>query len=353
VTVGFFDKLQNLKDSVGQLAEKASGGTLDDRIERNLTEMSSGSEIQRTAAIKALVIQAQTDDKWLNPIIDSFIRVLPDQLESPQEALIDGLMELRKVNPKRAKEILQGLQSALDSQYPSVRSKVVEIWTTFSLKSKSKDSNTIADLFEMLSDDDKEVRYQTQESLSKILNTIPKAALPPLKQALHDEDWRVVYHSVVLLTEFAKKYPKPSVALAPEVVSAFNSGEKLKERSADCLGMLGLADPYSVKGAVPGLIKGLESKSSELRKASAKALGRIGSKDAMVVFHSVPKLAKALKNDDWYIHIEVVKALGYIGSNKPTLVKPHLPIIKNRTKTGADRNICQAAEWAYKKAGGK
>jgi hypothetical protein len=117
--------------------------------------------------------------------------------------------------------------------------------------------------------------------------------------------------------------------------------------------MLGLADPHSVKGAVPGLIKGIESKSSELRKAAAKALGRIGSKDAMVVFHAVPKLAKVLKNDDWYVHTEVVKALGYIGSNKPTLVKPHLPIIKNRTTTGADRNICQAAEWAYKKAGGK
>ena len=70
------------------------------------------------------------------------------------------------------------------------------------------------------------------------MNTIPKAALPALKQALHDDDWRVVYHSIVLLTEFAKKYPKPSVALAPEVVSAFNSGEKLKERAADCLGML-------------------------------------------------------------------------------------------------------------------
>ena len=142
------------------------------------------------------------------------------------------------------------------------------------------------------------------------------------------------------------------MALAPEVVSAFNSGDKLKERAADCLGMLGLADPHSVKGAVPGLIKGLESKSSELRKASATALGRIGSKNAMVVYHAVPRLAKALKNEDWYIHTEVVKALGYIGSNKPTLVKPHLPIIKNRTTTGADRNICQAAEWAYKKAGG-
>jgi hypothetical protein len=351
--VGFFDKLQNLKDSVGQLAEKAGGGSLDDRIERNLAEMSSGTEIERTAAIKALVIQAQTEEKWLNPIIDSFIRVLPNQLESPQEALIDGLMELRKVAPTRGKEIVEGMQSALDSSYPSVRSKVIDIWTAFSLKSKSKSSETIADLFEMLSDDDKDVRYRTQESLSKILNTIPNAALPSLKQALSDDDWRVVYHSIVLFTEFAKKFPKPSVVLAPEVVSAFNSGERLKERAADCLGMLGLGDPHSVKGAVPGLIKGLESKSSELRKASAKAIGRIGSKDAMVVFHAVPKLAKALKNDDWYIHTEVVKALGYIGSNKPTLVKPHLPIIKNKTTTGADRNICQAAEWAYKKAGGK
>ena len=112
-------------------------------------------------------------------------------------------MELRKVRPKRAKEIFEGMQSALDSPYPAVRSRVVDIWTNFSLKSKAKNSDTIADLFEMLSDDDKDVRYQTQESLSKIMNTIPRAALP-LKQALRDEDWRVVYHSIVLLTEFAK-----------------------------------------------------------------------------------------------------------------------------------------------------
>ena len=97
--MGFLDRLQNLKDSVGQLADTASGGSLDRKIEKNLTEMSAGTEIQRTAAIKALVIQAQTDDKWLDPIIDSFLRVLPDQMESPQDALIDGLMELRKVKP--------------------------------------------------------------------------------------------------------------------------------------------------------------------------------------------------------------------------------------------------------------
>ena len=192
--MGFRDRLQNLKDTVGQWADTASGSSLDKKIERNLTEMSAGSEIQRAAAIKALVIQAQTEEKWLDPIIDSFLRVLPDQLESPQEALIDGLMELRKVRPKRAKEIFEGMQSALDSPYPAVRSRVVEIWTNFSLKSKAKNNDTIADLFEMLSDDDKDVRYQTQESLSKIMNAIPRAALPALKQALRDEDWLSLIH---------------------------------------------------------------------------------------------------------------------------------------------------------------
>ena len=350
--MSFRDRFQNLKETVGQWTDSTGGGSLDRKIERNLAEMEGGTEIERTAAVKALVIQAQTDDKWADPIITSFLRVLPGQLASPQEAIIDGLLELRKVKVSREEEIFESIQETLDSPYPSVRSKVVDIWTRFSLKSDAKTSDTIAVLFEMLSDDDKDVRYQTQESLSKILHTVPKVALPELKNAIGDDDWRVTYHSIVLLTEFAKKYPDPSVALAPEVIEAFNSGERLKERAADCIGMLGLANPEAVKPAVPGLIKGLESKSSELRKACATALGRIGSKNGMVVYHAVPRLARALKNDDWYIHVEVVKALGYIGSNKPALVKPHLDIIRNRTTTGADKNVCKAAEWALKKAGG-
>ena len=41
----------------------------DKKIEKNLIEMESGSELERTAAVKALVIQAQTDEKWMDPII--------------------------------------------------------------------------------------------------------------------------------------------------------------------------------------------------------------------------------------------------------------------------------------------
>ena len=169
MSVGLRDTFQNLKDSVGQWADSAGGGNLDNKIERNLAEMESGSEIERTAAVKALVIQAQTDDKWSEPIINSFIRVLPNQLASPQEAIIDGLLELRKIRPSRENDIFEAIQETLDSPYPAVRSKVVDIWTRFSLKSDSQKSDTIAVLFEMLSDDDKDVRYQTQESISKIL----------------------------------------------------------------------------------------------------------------------------------------------------------------------------------------
>ncbi len=350
--MGFRDKFQNLKESVSKWADDRSSNSLDNKIERNLTEMEAGSEIERTAAVKALVIQAQTDEKWLKPIVKSFLRVLPNQLASPQEAIIDALLDLKNKVPSLESEIFETIQSTLDSPYPNVRSKVISIWTDLALKSNVESSETIADLFIMLSDEDKDIRYKTQDSLSKILHSIPKVALPELKQALTDDDWRVVYHSIVILTEFAKKHPGPCVSLSSEVISAFNSGERLKERAADCIGMLGLANPNAVKNAVPGLIKGLESKSSELRKSSATAIGRIGSKDGMVVFHAVPKLAKALKNEDWYIHIEVLKALGYIGSNKPTLVKPHLDLIRNKTTTGAERNICDAAKWALKKAGG-
>jgi len=351
--VGLRDRFKNFKESVSEWTDNMNSNSLDRKIEKNLVEMESGTEVERTAAIRALVIQAQTDEKWLEPIVNSFVRVLPSQLASPQESIIDGLMDLKQKLPSREKNILSAIQEALDSPYPQVRSKVVDIWTEFSLEPDAKTEGTIADLFEMLSDDDRDVRYKTQESLTKITHTIPKLALPNLKNALNNDDWRVIYHSIVILTDFAKKYPQPSVALAPEVIAAFNSGDRLKERAADCIGIIGLANSESVKASVPGLIKGLGSKSSELRKASATAIGRIGSKDGMLVYHAVPKLARALKNEDWYIHVEVAKALGYIGSNKPALLKPHIEILRNRAKTGADMNICKAAEWALKKIGGE
>ena len=59
--MGLRDRFQNLKESVGQWTDSTGSGSLDRKIERNLAEMEGGTEIERTAAVKALVIQAQTD----------------------------------------------------------------------------------------------------------------------------------------------------------------------------------------------------------------------------------------------------------------------------------------------------
>ena len=103
--MGLLDKFKNLKEAAQEWTESSTAGSLDKKIEKNLVEMESGSELARTAAVKALVIQAQTDEKWMDPIINSFARVLSKQPGSTQEAIIDGLMELRKKQPSRNSDI--------------------------------------------------------------------------------------------------------------------------------------------------------------------------------------------------------------------------------------------------------
>ena len=127
--MGLRDRFKNFKESVSEWTDNMNSNSLDRKIEKNLVEMESGTEVERTAAIRALVIQAQTDEKWLEPIVNSFVRVLPSQLASPQESIIDGLMDLKQKLPSREKNILSAIQEALDSPYPQVRSKVVDIWT--------------------------------------------------------------------------------------------------------------------------------------------------------------------------------------------------------------------------------
>ena len=116
--MGLRDRFQNLKESVSQWTEDVSGNSPDKKIEKNLVEMESGSEIARTAAVKALVIQAQIDEKWLDPIINSFTRVLPKQPGTTQEAIIDGLMELRKHSPSKDKGFLKRCNKHLTALIP-------------------------------------------------------------------------------------------------------------------------------------------------------------------------------------------------------------------------------------------
>ena len=112
--MGLLDRFKNLKEAAQEWSEGSSLASLDRKIEKNLVAMESGSELERTAAVKALTIQAQTDDKLADPIINSFVRVLSKQPGSTQEAIIDGLMELRKSKPSRDKDIFGAIQETFE-----------------------------------------------------------------------------------------------------------------------------------------------------------------------------------------------------------------------------------------------
>ena len=350
--VSWRDRFSELKDSVDEWRDGSVDRGFDSQVEKHLTTLKSGSEQERAAAIKALLVQVQAAERWREPIVKALLGTLPEQPAQAQLAIIEALLELRELLPERQDDFFSAIQETLDSPHREVRLRVVKLWTSLSISSERRRDETIPDLFELLDDDDKDVRYATQEALGHVLHKAPAQALPKLREALKHRDWRVRYHAIVLLTTLAGKQPQAAVKLAPAVVAALKSSDRVQERAAECVGVLGRHSPQAVAGAVPMLVKGLRSNSSELRKACATALGRIGNKDALVVMQAVPHLARALKNEDWYIHIEILKALGYIGANKPALVKPHLELIRNRTKTGADLKICRAAKWALRKAGG-
>mgnify|MGYP001159606421 FL=1 len=346
------DRFSELKDSVDEWRDGSADRSFDSQVEKHLTTLKSGSEQARAAAVKALLVQVQAAERWRDPIVKALLGTLPEQPAQAQLEIIAALRVLRELLPERQDDFFAAIQETLDSPHREVRLHVVKLWTGLSIKSDKRRDETIPDLFELLDDDDKDVRYATQEALGRVLHKAPAQALPKLRDALKHRDWRVRYHAIVLLTALAGKQPQAAVKLAPAVVAALKSRDRVQERAAECVGVLGRHSPPAVAPAVPSLIRGLKSNSSELRKACATALGRIGNRDALVVIQAVPHLAKALENDDWYIHVEVLKALGYIGANKPALVKPHLAIIRSRTTRAADRNITQTAKWALRKAGG-
>jgi|TARA_Y100000310_G_scaffold24467_1_gene23518 hypothetical protein len=350
--VSWRDRFSELKDSVEEWREGSADRGFDSQVEKHLTTLKSGSEQARAAAVKALLVQVQAAERWREPIVKALLGTLPEQPAQPQLAIIEALQVLRELMPERQDDFFEAIQATLDSPHREVRLHVVKLWTGLSINSDRRRDETIPDLFELLDDDDKDVRYATQDALGRVLHKAPAQALPKLRDALKHRDWRVRYHAIVLLTALAGKQPQAAIKLAPAAVAALKSRDRVQERAAECVGVLGRHSPQAVAPAVPSLIRGLKSNSSELRKACATALGRIGNRDALVVMQAVPHLARALENDDWYIHVEVLKALGYIGANKPALVKPHLAIIRSRTTRAADRNITQTAKWALRKAGG-
>jgi len=340
-----------LKEKAGEMRENAADKKFDRGVQKKLTLLRSGSEPERTAAVKGLIFDARAEERWRDLIIEAFLESLPKQTPAGQLAIIDALLDLRKDLPQLQDDFYKAIRSTLDSPHSTVRLRTIKLWSSLSLKSDKRRRETIPDLYRMLTDGETDVRYASEKALSAIQRKEIKLAFPHLKKTLHHTEWRVRYHGIVLLLELAQKRPAVAVRLAPEAVKALASRETIKERAADTVGLIGAHDPHAVAGAVADLTLGLTHTSSELRKAAARALGRIGEADASVVTGAVPERVRGLKNDDWWIHQEVAWALGKIGGREPSLVEPHLEVLRNRLKTGAEPPIVEACQWALDNIG--
>ena len=352
---GGFKKLagmgHGIKEKAGEMRENAADKRFDRGVQKRLTLLRSGSEPERTASVKGLVFDARAEERWRDLIVEAFLESLPTQTPAGQLAIIDALLDLRQELPQLQDDFYKAIRSTLDSPHSAVRLRTIELWSKLSLRSEKRRRETIPDLYRMLKDNETDVRYASEKALSMIQRKEIKIAFPHLKKTLHNNDWRVHYHGIILLLELAQKRPAIAVKLAPEAVKALASRDKIKERAADTVGLIGAYDPHAVAEAVADLTLGLTHTSSELRKAAARALGRIGEADASVVAGAVSELARGLSNDDWWIHQEVAWALGKIGGQQPGLVDPFLEVLRNRVKTGAEPPIVEACEWALENIG--
>ena len=206
------DRFSELKDSVDEWRDGSADRGFDSQVEKHLTTLKSGSEQERAAAVKALLVQVQAAERWHEPIVKALLGTLPEQPAQAQLAIIEALLALRELLPGRQDDFFAAIQETLDSPYREVRLYVVKLWTNLSISSERRRDETIPDLFELLDDDDKNVRYATQEALGHVLHKAPAQALPRLRDALKHRDWRVRYHAIVLLVHLRVEREAPPLA---------------------------------------------------------------------------------------------------------------------------------------------
>ena len=320
-------------------------------FDRDLSKITSGSDEERVTAIKSLVAQAKADSSLAEQVVDNLISSLSSQPPDSQLATLDALLALRKEATNRKQEIVKALKSTFSSPHPKVRIRTARIWIKLSLTSPSYLSKIMTDLFNLLLDDDKDVRYGAVDALKPVLLKQTKLSLPYLKKVLTNNDWRIRYHGIILAIYLVRKNLKVAPYIAKEATDSIDFHRRISEKATELVGLIGKIDPRLVSDSLSYLRQGLHSNNPELCKASAKAIGRIGSNDAESVVSLIPDLASALESSNWWVHEQVLRAMGVIGSQRIDAIEPYIGLIENRVATGGELETRKAAKWALEKIG--
>ena len=180
------------------------------QFERSLSKITSGSDEDRVTVIKSLVAQAKADPSLAEQIVDNLIASLKSQPPDSQLATLDALLSLQKEATNRKKEIVDALKSTFSSPHPTVRVNTAKLWIKLSISSPDSLSPIMSNLFNLVLDDDKDVRYGAADALKPVLVKQTKLSLPHLKKILSNDDWRIRYHGIVMAIFLVRKNPKVS-----------------------------------------------------------------------------------------------------------------------------------------------
>ena len=321
------------------------------QFERSLSKITSGSDEDRVTVIKSLVAQAKADPSLAEQIVDNLIASLKSQPPDSQLATLDALLSLQKEATNRKKEIVDALKSTFSSPHPIVRVNTAKLWIKLSISSPDSLSPIMSNLFNLVLDDDKDVRYGAADALKPVLVKQTKLSLPHLKKILSNDDWRIRYHGIVMAIFLVRKNPKVSKYISKEATDSVVFHRRVSEKATDLVGIIGKIDPHLVSDSFPYLKEGLHSNNPELCKSSAKAVGRIASNDADLVISLIPDLASALESSNWWVHEQVLRTMGVIGAQRIDVIEPYIGLIENRVATGGEAEIRKAAKWALQKIG--
>ena len=349
--VPFRKGLGKIVESIKNIRSDAVDYSARKQFDRDLSKITSGSDEDRVTAIKSLVAQAKADSTLAEQVVDNLIFSLSSQPPDSQLATLDALLSLQKEATNRKQEIVKALKSTFSSPHPKVRVNTAQLWIKLSLSSPESLSKIMSKLFNLISDDDKEVRYGAADALKPVLVKQTKLSLPYLKKILANNDWRIRYHGITMAIFLVRKNPKVSKYISKEATESIVFHRSISEKATELVGIIGKINPHLVSDSFSHLKEGLHSNNPELCKSSAKAIGRIASNDADLVVSLIPDLASALESNSWWVHEQVLRTMGVIGAQRIDVIEPYLGLIENRVATGGEAEIRKAAKWALEKIG--
>jgi len=209
---------------------------------------------------------------------------------------------LSRIGPA-SKPAIPALIGVLKDQGTDVRR-----WAASALTVIGPDARqAVADLIPLLKDNDSDVRISAAWALAKIG---PAAkVMPALLGALKHEDWRLRWHTALVLGQMVP----PARGALPGLLEAMKDKHAgVRTHAAESLGRVAPAAKAVLRASVVRVLgEALNDKDASVRQAAVLALGKMGTA-------AVPRLIGALKHQDPIVRTRAAEALKRIRAAKAT-----------------------------------